>query len=213
MLNIAGPTDHQVVGSLVAGFQEKHPDVNVHYEDIDTQDLYVQTVSGQLEHVDVLISSAVDLQLKLANDGYAQAHRSVHAAKIPEWAKWRNEVFGFTLEPIVLVYSKALLPAHRAPTRAGLLNELEKQRDGWFDRIGTYDIRRSGLGYLLAVHDERSSYDFWGMTNALGRAGVRLYDTTGEILEDLVSGKLSVGYNLLGSYAYAWQKEGLLLKS
>lgn len=40
----------------------------------------------------------MDLQVKLANDGYVQ-QASITARGLPDWAIWRNEILGFTPEP------------------------------------------------------------------------------------------------------------------
>ncbi len=39
---------------------------------------------------DFLFSSAMDLQMKLANDGYARPVRLAEAANWPDWANWRD---------------------------------------------------------------------------------------------------------------------------
>ena len=50
---------------------------------------------------DVVLSSGVDQLVKLANDGCARSIRSSEAQTVPRWANWRDEVFGFTFEPVV----------------------------------------------------------------------------------------------------------------
>ena len=105
MLTIAGPTDTPVVAPLIQGFQSQRPDVNVVYREMGSRELYEAMIAGELKDVDVLMSSAADLQIRLANDGYAQRYASPYAAKLPSWAVWRNEVYGFTFEPAVIVYN------------------------------------------------------------------------------------------------------------
>ena len=105
VLTIAGPTDTPVVAPLIQGFQSQRPDVNVVYREMGSRELYEAMIAGELKDVDVLMSSAADLQIRLANDGYAQRYASPYAAKLPSWAVWRNEVHGFTFEPAVIVYN------------------------------------------------------------------------------------------------------------
>src|SRR3546814_9003630 len=86
----------------------------------------------------------MDLQFKLANDGYAAAHRSSNAESIPDWARWRNHAFGVTFEPAVIVYNRELVPpAHVPNTRFDLLRLIREQADTYRGRIDTYDIERS----------------------------------------------------------------------
>ncbi|RYD47615.1 MAG: HAMP domain-containing protein, partial [Sphingomonadales bacterium] len=105
-LTIVGVTDTPLFAAFIAGFQESRPEVTVVYEEMDSLPLYRQFLDGTLPvEPDLLISSASDLQLKLANDGYALAYDSPYLGDLPDWAHWRNEVFGFTFEPAVIIYN------------------------------------------------------------------------------------------------------------
>ncbi|WP_298017240.1 extracellular solute-binding protein [uncultured Castellaniella sp.] len=203
-LTIAGPTDTPVFAVLARAFQRSRPDVAIVYHEVGSLELYEQTVSGALPPSDLLISSAEDLQLRLANDGYARRYDSPDTQRLPAWASWHSEVFGFTFEPIVMVYNTDHYTAETAPrSRTELLRTLERQ--GPHARIGTYDITRSSVGHLLATQDEMISSNFWGMTNALGRVGVRLSADTRDILDQIEAGQLDLGYNVLGSYVRAYR--------
>ena len=105
---------------------------------------------------DVLWSSAMDLQFRLASAGQAQAYDSPEIAGLPAWAVWKNVAFGTTFEPIVIVYNKRLLAPDEIPqTHADLARLLTEKRDRFAGKVVTYDIERSGLGFLLATQDER----------------------------------------------------------
>ncbi len=208
LLVIAGPTDTELFEVLVHDFQQTQPQLRIRYHEMDSSALYRHTVQGSLPATDLLISSASDLQVKLANDGYARSHSSNLTQAMPGWARWRDEVFGFTLEPAVIAYAPSRLPADLPASREALLQLLERNSDDLMGRVGTYDIQISGVGYLFALYDERTSSTFWGMANALGRVGTRLYANTAAILDDLDNGTLDVAYNVLGSYALARQKAG-----
>ncbi len=208
-LTIAGSTDTPLFASLALAFQESHPDVSLVYREIGTRELYELAVAGKLEQADILVSSAVDLQLKLANDGYALPYASSHTRELPAWAVWRSEVFGFTFEPIVMVYNPDRYSEKTAPrSRQALLRLLEQDRKRMHARIGTYDIALSSVGHLLAVQDEILSSNFWGLANALGQVDVQLEANTADILDKIESGELDLGYNVLGSYALARQQAG-----
>lgn len=209
VLTVAGPTDTPVMAPLIAGFQRERPDVSVVYREMGSRELYRAAVGGRLGDVDVLISSASDLQIRLANDGYAMSFASPYARDLPAWAKWRDEVYGFTFEPIVMVYNPRRFDADSAPqSRQALLRLLESEGASLRGRVGTYDIAASNVGYLLAEQDELVSSNFWGLANALGQVGVRLSATSGELLDAIEHDELDLGYNLLGSYALARQRAG-----
>lgn len=208
-LVIAGPTDTPVVAPLIQGFQSLRPDVSVTYREIGSRDLYEATIDGRLTQVDVLMSSASDLQIRLANDGYAQSYASPYAPKLPSWAVWRNEVYGFTFEPAVIVYNPKRYSEATVPrSRQDLLRLLEREQSSLQGRVGTYDIAASSVGYLLAEQDELVSSNFWGLANAMGQVGVRLSPTTAQLLDAIENDEMDLAYNILGSYALSRQATG-----
>lgn len=208
-LVLAGPTDTPAVSQLVKGFQEVRPDVEVIYREMGAREVYEAAIAGRLKDVDVLMSSAADLQVRLANDGYAMHYVSPHAQRLPAWAKWRGEVYGFTFEPAVIVYNPDRFTEATVPrTRQQLMTLLETERSSLQARVGTYDISASALGYLLAEQDELLSSNFWGLANAFGQVNVQLSATSIGIMNAIERGDLDLGYNVLGSYALARQADG-----
>jgi two-component system, OmpR family, sensor histidine kinase TctE len=158
---------------------------------------------------DLLISSASDLQIKLANDGHALAYRTGAVEALPDWAQWRGEVIGFTYEPAVIVYSPTLLPPGTQPRTHRELAELSgAAKKPVHGRVATYDIARSGVGYLLAAQDQQISSQFWRLVSVIGRVRVILSDSSSEILDWVAAGDIAIGYNVLGSYAFARQAAG-----
>ncbi len=196
---------------LMRGFQAIFPSVEVTYHDLNTIDLYVRVLEESDAHgstADILLSSAMDLQIKLANDGYAHRHRPANLGELPDWANWRNEAFGFTFEPAVIVYNRNLLADHEVPrTRFDLARLITGDQNRFFDSVATYDLERSGYGYLLATQDSRISDVIWDLAAALGSNGVKLYSNTSAMLDHIQSGRFAIGYNLLGSYAITRAQE------
>ena len=151
----------------------------------------------------------MDLQAKLVNDGWTQPHVSQETLRVPDWANWRDEAFGYTLEPAVIVYRRAGLAEAEIPrSRPDLLRLLQADPDRFRRRVATYDIAASGVGYLFATQDSVLSSQFWRLTIALGDVDVRLLPTSGAILDGIERGEVLIGYNVLGSYARARRQAG-----
>jgi iron(III) transport system substrate-binding protein len=180
-----------------------HPAVRVSYLEVNTLELYQKTIQEK-DHpsASLVISSAMDLQLKLVNDGYVQTYRSPATEQLPDDAKWRNQVFAFSLEPVVMLVNKDKYPGKLPEDRQDLLRAIRQYEDQMTGKIGTYDIRNSGVGYLLASQDARQADATWGrLIEAFGSHQLQTYCCTHQIIDDVASGKLVLGYNLLGSYA------------
>ena len=210
-LVIQGSTDIAPFAGMLEAFAARNPTVRLRYEQRGTNDIYEhasRACIGLEESADLVISSSIDQQVKLANDGCAQPHRSERTAQVPDWANWRDEVFGLTLEPAVIVYNRDLLKPDQVPRSRFDLIDLLRNRDGSYDRrIATYDIERSGLGYLFAFADHRESATFGRLIEAFGRNDVVATCCSAEIIDDVASGKYLIAYNMLGSYALARAEE------
>ena len=205
VVTIYSTTDTEIFAPVIADFKEVQPHVQIHYVELDAQPLnqryLAETAAGQ-NRADILLSAAMDLQVKLVNDGYAQPHRSANGKALPSWARWRDEIFGSTFEPVVMVVNQDAMKGRTVPaSRFELAQALRHNPAFWHGRIGTYDVKSSSTGYLLATQDARLSSEFGPLVQAMGRAHVVTYQNSSPLLKDVESGKLLLGYNVLGSYA------------
>jgi iron(III) transport system substrate-binding protein len=199
-LVIRGTTDLDVFAATIRDYQQLHPHAEVVYEDRIAQQVPVD-LSGD-DAPDLLISSSMDLQTRLANDGQAQVHRTALSEALPPWAHWRHEVIAISYEPVVMVYNPRLLPAARVPRSHRQLLDLLRAADAPLaGRIGSYDIEHSSVGYLLASQDHQTGSLAGAILSALGGNQVRLEESTGALLDRVARGELKLAYNVLGSYA------------
>ena len=202
--------DERLAKPLIAGFQAENPEVAIRYEELLTGEIAAritaETDAGQAT-ADFAFSSAMDVQVKLANDGYARAADVPESAAWPRWANWRNMAFALTFEPAVLVYHRPSFAGHEPPSsRFEMVAWLAEQGAAARGRIGTYDIRKSAVGFLFLARDQEHYPDIWSVIRAMGAAGVQEFATSQEILERVSDGRLAIGYNILGSYAADWAR-------
>lgn len=206
LLTIASTTDIGIIKPLIEAYRAAHPVVSVRYRELTTTALFTQAQKrcreGSPEN-DIVFSSAMDLQVKLVNDGCAASIYSAGLDTIPAHARWRDQLFGLTYEPAVIVYNKTHLSAAEVPADHFDLLDLLRQPGRFDGKVGTYDIEASGLGYLFATLDDQRSSTWGRLIEAMGRNSVRLYCCTAQILDEVADGTLSLGYNVLGSYALA----------
>lgn len=193
--------DQRLAAPLIAAFQAQYPGTTVIYEDLLTGDIATR-IEAETEAggptADLVFLSAMDLAVKLANDGYAREVILPAARDWPRWANWRDTAFALTVEPGVIVYYSPAFPDGPPRTRAALIAWLADAPAG---RVGTYDIARSAVGFLLFARDQEHFFDIWDLVAAMGRAGTRIFPTSQQVIERVASGELWIGYNVLGSYA------------
>ncbi|HVN34570.1 MAG TPA: ABC transporter substrate-binding protein [Casimicrobiaceae bacterium] len=203
-------TDVSAATPLVRAFESLYPDVKVDYQELESPDLYGRFVADRAAHrpsADVLWSSAMDLQLKLVNDGHAQAYASPEAGALPEWAVWKTEAFGTTFEPVGFLYNERLLSASEVPqSHADFARLLKERPDRFRGKVITYDIERAGVGFLFATQDSRATPGFWQFAKLLGDTDARFEASTAAMMEAVGRGQVLLGYNVIGSYAIARAK-------
>jgi iron(III) transport system substrate-binding protein len=202
-LVIYGATDSKAAQPLIKDFSALYPGISVEYNDMNSTEVYNRYISETAAGgatADVLWSSAMDLQMKLASDGYAMAYKSVEAPKIPGWAMWNDMAYGTTFEPAAIVYNKRLVTGAEVPkTHADFARIIASEK--FRDKVTTYDIEKSGVGFMFMTQDSANYPQFAALQNAFGASRVRVQSSTGTMLERISSGENLIGYNVLGSYA------------
>ncbi|HMO29935.1 ABC transporter substrate-binding protein [Enterovirga sp.] len=204
-----GSTDLDELRPVLEAFLARNPTVSIVYHSVQSARLYERIRAGRTAPPDLAISSAADLQIKLVNDGFALEHRPPDGVELPAWASWRSQAFGISIEPAVMVFHQSLAALGPLPqSRAELIQMLARHTALLDGKVATYDIEQSGLGYLFASQDSLYSTTFTTLAQALGRAHVRLFCCTGDILDEIGKARMLIGYNLLGSYAFARKQAG-----
>lgn len=206
-LTVRGTTDIALFEPVIELFLTRQPGTRIVYEQWGSNDLYVATAAdcqAGKDTADLVISSSVDQQVKLANDGCATAHRSALTDALPAVANWRDEVFGITREPAVIVYNKSKIDETTAPrSRFDLIDLLRPADSPFRGKVATYDIEASGLGYLFAFADTHQATTFGSLIEAFGRSGAIATCCSATIIDGVASGEFLIAYNVLGSYALA----------
>ncbi|MDJ0992451.1 MAG: ABC transporter substrate-binding protein [Dinoroseobacter sp.] len=200
-LTIISTADISFISPLIESFVAETQDVSIDYIVASSAEL-MRALEEEVQPFDIAISSAMDLQVKLANDGRARTHRSDATRALPDWAIWNDMVFAFTQEPAAIVLSRAAFGELPIPeNRQQLITTLRNNPEVFRGRVGTYDVRDSGLGYLFATQDARSSETYWRLTEVMGSLDAKLYCCSSDMIDEVVRGELAIAYNVLGSYA------------
>src|SRR5206468_10217490 len=202
---IYSTTDTASAIALINDFKALYPGISVEYNDMNSTEVYNRFISERAAgggSADVLWSSAMDLQIKLVSDGSALTYASPEIGHVPGWAVWKNEAFGTTYEPIAIVYNKRLLTGDEIPqSHADMVRVFTRKADKLKGKVTTYDIEKSGVGFMLITQDSRFNPQFWDMVKALGAVGPRFQSSAGTMMERISSGENLVGFNIFNSYA------------
>ena len=199
---------------LIDGFKSLYPGIQVEYDgeggSTETYDRFIAESKSKKPTADVMWSSAMDLQMKLVVDGYAAKYFSAESKNIPKWANYKDIAWGTTYEPVVMVYNKQLLKPEEVPTdHTSFTQLLSSNQEKFKGKVTSFDLEKSGVGYMFAVQDQIQNPRWAELQRALGSSKPFLAAGTGEMLKRINSGESMLGYNIMGSYALTRSKKDL----
>ncbi|KQM18985.1 ABC transporter substrate-binding protein [Novosphingobium sp. Leaf2] len=204
-VSIYANADQAEVAPIIRAFQRRYPGVTVRYADLGSTEIarrFVVETRGRKPSADLVWSSAMDLQGKLINDGFAQAYASPEKPALPASAVWKNMGFGVTAEPIGYAYNRKAIPDARAPrTHAALEALLRRDRKTLTGKVTTFDPARSNVGYLYLAEDFAITRDTRSLVEAMAATRLVLASTTEPMLRAVAEGRQAIAYNVIGSYA------------
>lgn len=199
---------------LVDDFKRLYPGIEVEYDgekgSTETYSRYRSEIAAGMGSADVMWSSAMDLQMKLVEDGYAATYVSPETSHLPRWASYGGKAYGTTFEPVVFVYNKKLLKKKDIPRdHATLAGFLAKRASIFTGKVASFDIEKSGVGYMFAAQDRKRFAGLDGVLKEFGRLDYQPSGGTGIMLQKVASGEYLLGYNIMGAYALIRGKKDL----
>ena len=203
-LRVLATTDRPIAEPLIRAFEQQYPDQAIDYVQVGSAEAYEGFVASNGQSADVLWSSAMDLQIKLVNDGLAQPYRSPHVEQLPPWAVWRHEAWATTWEPVGFAFDRRRLSTSEMPRTHDDLTALLRGDPARFGRrVASYDIERSGIGYMLAAQDAAAAPSAPALVQALGLCRASLHAMTQDMVNAITGGEVLIAHNALGSYVEA----------
>lgn len=203
-LLLRSTTDIDVLLPVVEAFVADNPTISVIYEQWGSNALYRNSLAacrGQLPTSDAVFSSGVHQMIDLVNRACASPYQSDRTTALPRARRWRDELWGITKEPAVIIYNKSLVPQDDIPlTRFKLLDLMRRPNSIYQGKIATYDIEASGLGYLFAYMDSQEATTFGALLEGFARTDSVATCCSSEIIKGVAEGRYLIAYNVLGSY-------------
>ena len=193
---VIGTAEYSRVQPVFAGFVSEQKNLQVRYLQMSSREIDRAVRSGLSPDIDLVMSSAVDLQVRLVNDGYARAFEP----ELPAKFGWRGELVQLSLEPVVTIFNVArLADFERVRTRRDLAQFLEKS-PGKSLRLTIYDPDVSGVGYLLSRQDLVQDEHFWSLLDVFSSQQLEPNCCSGDMIDRVINGESDLAYNVLESY-------------
>jgi iron(III) transport system substrate-binding protein len=195
-VTVIGTSDFSRIQRVFAGFVSAEPSARVRYLQMSSREIDAAVRAGLSTDIDLVMSSAVDLQVRLVNDGYARAFES---SLVVDFG-WRGELVRLSVEPIVTIFNQSRLEGFgHVKTRRDLAQFLERSSDKSL-RLTLYDPDVSGVGYLLSRQDLVQDEHFWSLLEVLSNQQLRPTCCSGDMIDGVITGEFDIAYNVLESY-------------
>ena len=195
-ITVIGASDFDRVQPVFAGFVEFKKGIRVRYLQMSSREIYRAVRSGLPTDIDLVMSSAVDLQVRLVNDGFARPFFE----SLKNSLHWRRELIQLSVEPIVSILNIDRWPElESARTRRKLAQLIETGADKRL-RLTIYDPAVSGVGYLLSRQDLIQDDHFWTLLGVFVSKELNPNCCSGDMINRVISGDADVAYNVLESY-------------
>lgn len=199
-LVVHSAAERQYCEALLAGFASRRPDVTVDFRFGISTALHERYLAER-GSVDVIWSSAMDLQMTLARAGDAAPDATV-ARTLPASAVYRDCAFATTLEPLVTIVNRDLVDAARpAGTLAEIAAFVASDPARFEGRIAAFDIEKNGLGFLALLAESADAAAFDALLAAFKRTHPQLHPSNPPVVEAVATGRAALGFHVLASYA------------
>ena len=199
---LLGTQDFDAIEPVLNGFVDENFEVSIRYIQASSRAIDKAIYKGLGSNFDVIMSSAVDLQVKAVNDGYANSL----SIDLSDATQWRQELVQIAIEPIVTIFNQKLNPDFSViKTRLDLIKAL----DGINVKktLMIYDPAMSGVGYLLSRQDEIQDAKFWTLLESFKQQDFRPVCCSSQMIDGVINGEADLAYNIVESYALPNLKE------
>ncbi len=210
---VRSTTDIAIIRPVLERFATQNPDLAIIYEQWGSNALFqhsrtaCKTGEGA---ADAVFSSAIQQMVWLVNSACAYRYSSAETQALPAARRWRDELWGITTEPAVIVYNKDRLQDEDVPRdRFALLDAMRTRPDLLRGRVATYDIGASGLGYLFAYGDSLEATTFGSLIEGFARIDAVATCCSARIIDEVAQGRFLIAYNVLGSYVASANAPGV----
>jgi iron(III) transport system substrate-binding protein len=208
-LEIYSNTDQENWAPIFRDFQKKYPWVEtINANNLDSDEVFQRVLSEQAtggSPADILVSNAAQAWAEYGQDeANVMSYESPELGELPEFATLMPNVYGFSMDPIVIPYNTSLLPESPTGT-ADLARIVSENPEEFADKITVRDIG-GAFGFTVAYTLMEARPDLWeSMEQLLPLA--RPETSSGTQNEKILAGEYVAGINISAAPSYPVVKD------
>jgi iron(III) transport system substrate-binding protein len=182
---------------VLEGFNAKYPWIKVTTTDAGAYEVferYYTEAAGNARTADFVATTAPDGWINFVKKGEVEPYVAKEDANVPDIGKIDKGVYAVSIDPMVFVWNKALLP-EPPKTMADLVSMIQKDPAKFQGKLITYDAAGEGFGYGLNwFYTKAKGDDGWKTLEAIGMTKPKLQTSGGKIIDAVLSGEAILGF-------------------
>ncbi|WP_436698756.1 ABC transporter substrate-binding protein [Nocardioides sp. BYT-33-1] len=190
--------EDQQTAPIKKAFEAAYPGIALRSLPLDDSEMFqrydTETASGNTTADVVMNSDVVGWQSFIAGGG-VEEYEDPNSPHLPDYARLAPGVYAVSLDPVIAVFNKALLPEDEQPTTLAELAEMAPELDG---KIGTTDIGNSVQFSATTSYVEKYGEDGWEILETIGaHSGVE--SSNGPLVTKLSQGQYVANFFVAGA--------------
>jgi iron(III) transport system substrate-binding protein len=213
-LTIYSNTDQENWAPIFRDFQKKYDWVEpINANNLDSDEVFQRVLSEQAtgeSPADILVSNAAQAWAEYGEDAAnVMEYESPELGELPDFAEVMPNVYGFSMDPIVIPFNTSLL-TEKPTGYANLAEIVAKNPEQFQDQLTVRDIE-GAFGFTVAYNLMEGNPDLWdAMAELLPLT--RPETSSGTQIEKILAGEYQAGINISAAPTYPVVKDsgGLL---
>ncbi|MBI5032617.1 MAG: substrate-binding domain-containing protein [Chloroflexi bacterium] len=191
---------------VIEGFSKKYPWIKVeNVADLSSNEIfprYYSESASKAKTADLIITTNPDGWQDFIAKGESVAYKSTEDAALPAWSKLAPGIYTVSSDPLILIWNKQAVP-NGVKSLADLAALIDKDPAKFQGKITTYDAETNATGFAANwFWMKKKGEDGWKIFESIAKAKPKLGSGAGAMVDDTLSGAISVGYFVSGINAY-----------
>lgn len=191
---------------VIEGFSKKYPWIKVeNVADLSSNEIfprYFSEAASKAKTADLMITTNPDGWQDFIAKDQVVVYKSPEDAALPAWSKLAPGVYTVSSDPLILIWNKQAVPGG-VKSMADLAALIDKDPSKFQGKITTYDAETNATGFAANwFWIKKKGEDGWKILESISKAKPKLGSGAGAMVDDTLSGAISVGYFVSGINAY-----------
>jgi iron(III) transport system substrate-binding protein len=191
---------------VIEGFTKKYPWIKIeNVADLSSNEIfprYFSESASKAKTADLIITTNPDGWQDFIAKGESVVYKSTEDAALPAWSKLAPGIYTVSSDPLILIWNKQAVP-DGVKTMKDLAALIDKDPSKFTGKITTYDAETNATGFAANwFWIKKKGEDGWKIFESIAKAKPKLGSGAGAMVDDTLSGAISVGYFVSGINAY-----------